>query len=118
MIIVISDFLTDEPAGTWRRAARRHDTIALRVVDPRETALPAAGLIALEDAESGSVRLVDSSSSRVRRYYAQSAAAGAHEFQRWCANSGVEAFTLGTEVDPIVPLIELFARRAARRGGS
>lgn len=118
MIVVISDFLTEEPATTWRRAARRHDTIALRVVDPRETALPAAGLLALEDAESGAARLVDSSSSRVRKYYAQSAAASSHEFQRWCANSGVEAFTLGTEVDPIVPLIELFARRAARRGGS
>jgi uncharacterized protein (DUF58 family) len=118
MIVVISDFLTDEPAGTWRRAARRHDTIALRVVDPRETSIPAAGLLALEEAESGAIRMVDSSSARLRKYYDQKAAASAHDFQRWCANSGVEAFTLGTEVDPIIPLIELFAERAARRGGS
>jgi uncharacterized protein (DUF58 family) len=118
MIVVISDFLTDEPIGTWRRAARRHDTIALRVVDPRETAIPPAGLIALEDAESGLARMADFRSARVRKHYSQSAAMSAHQFQRWCANSGVEAFTLGTEVDPIVPLIELFSRRSARRGGS
>ncbi len=41
MIVVISDFRTEEPVGTWRRAARRHDTIALRIVDPRENQLPA-----------------------------------------------------------------------------
>ena len=40
MIVVISDFLTEEPIVTWRRAARRHDTIALRVVDPREDRAP------------------------------------------------------------------------------
>ncbi len=53
MVVVISDFITEEPVATWRRAARRHDTIALRVVDPREDQLPNAGLLALEDAEQG-----------------------------------------------------------------
>ena len=51
MLVVISDFVTEEPVGTWRRAARRHDTIALRVVDPRESQLPPSGLLALEDIE-------------------------------------------------------------------
>ena len=63
MLVVISDFVTEEPVGSWRRAARRHDTIALRVVDPRENKLPDAGLVALEDAEGGQTRLIDSSSA-------------------------------------------------------
>jgi uncharacterized protein (DUF58 family) len=117
MIVVISDFLTEEPIGTWRRAARRHDAIAIRVVDPRETLLPAAGLLALEDAEGGAARMVDSSSARVRESYAQAATRRALAFQRWSANSGIEPFTMSTDTDPIQPLIELFARRAARRGG-
>ena len=53
MLVVISDFIAEEPSLTWRRAARRHDTIALRVVDPRENKLPDAGLLSLEDVERG-----------------------------------------------------------------
>jgi uncharacterized protein (DUF58 family) len=118
MLVVISDFATEEPVSAWRRVARRHDTIALRVVDPREVELPETGLLALEDAEGASRRLVDSSSPRVRKRYAQAAARRAQFFERWCANSGIHPFTVTTTVDPIVPLIELFAKRAARRGPS
>src|SRR5262249_21947424 len=100
----ITAFLMEEPLGAWRRAARRYDTIALRVVDPREDRLPTAGLLALEDAEGGAARVVDSSSARVRRRYAEAAARRSATFQRWCANSGIQAFTMTTEADPIVPL--------------
>jgi uncharacterized protein (DUF58 family) len=116
MLVVISDFVTEEPVGTWRRVARRHDTIALRVVDLRESQLPDCGLIALEDSERGARTIVDSRSKRVRKRYAQAAAARSQAFQRWCANSGIQPFTMTTDVDPIIPLIELFSSRAARRG--
>jgi uncharacterized protein (DUF58 family) len=116
MLVVISDFITEEPVASWRRAARRHDTIALRVVDPREEQLPAAGIIALAEAERGQTRLIDSSSRYVRSHYAQTALERTRSFQRWCANSGIQPFTMTTDVDPIVPLTELFARRAVRRG--
>ncbi len=110
MLVVISDFVTEEPVGSWRRAARRHDTIALRIVDPREDKLPDAGLLALEDAEGGRTRMVDSSSARVRRRYERAALERSQAFHRWCANSGIQAFTMATDVDPIVPLIELFSK--------
>jgi hypothetical protein len=116
MLVVISDFVTDEPVGSWRRAAQRHDMIALRVVDPRESRLPDAGLLALEDAEHGSRRIVDASAARVRRRYAELAGRRSQAFQRWCANTGIQAFTMTTDLDPIVPLVELFTRRATRRG--
>ena len=70
MLVVISDFIAEEPSLTWRRAARRHDTIALRVVDPRENKLPDAGLLSLEDVERGKKRFIDSSSRRLRKEYA------------------------------------------------
>ncbi len=116
MLVVISDFVTEEPVASWRRAARRHDMIALRVVDPREGRLPSAGMLALEDAERGSRKMVDSSSRRLRRRYAELAEGRSQSFQRWCANSGIQAFTMTTDLDPIIPLIELFARRVTRRG--
>ena len=116
MIVVISDFMTEEPVGTWRRAARRHDTIALRIVDPREDKLPDAGLLARGRRGRSSAwsiglgpgpETIRAAAARARRNHSQ----------RWCANSGIQAFTMTTDVDPIVPLIELFSKRATRRGG-
>jgi uncharacterized protein (DUF58 family) len=116
MIVVLSDFNSDEPIGIWRRAARRHDTIALRIVNPLEERLPNAGLLFLEDAENAKPKVINSSSRRQRAWYSRAADEQKQAFHRWCASSGVDGFTMSTEVEPILPLIELFARRAARRG--
>jgi uncharacterized protein (DUF58 family) len=116
MIVVLSDFDSEESTGVWRRAARRHDTIALRIVHPLEERLPAAGLVSLEDAEMGGRHDIDTSSKRQRAEYARNAHERKQTFHRWCASSGVDGFTMTTEVEPIQPLIELFARRWARRG--
>ena len=71
IVFVISDFLDErEGEAPWelplRLLARKHDVIALRVSDPREHDLPALGLIELEDPESGSRVLLDTS-ARSRR---------------------------------------------------
>ncbi|QEH38233.1 hypothetical protein OJF2_68310 [Aquisphaera giovannonii] len=116
LIVVLSDFLSDEPITLWRRAARRHDTIAIRIVHPLEEELPAAGILSLEDAETGNRLIVDSSSKKQRAVYARSAAERKQSFPRWCGSAGVDGFTLSTEVDPIRGLIELFSRRSTRRG--
>lgn len=116
MIVVISDFNTDEPITQWRRAARRHDTIALRVFCPLEERLPAAGLLAVEDAESGQRLVVDSSSKRQCASYKWLAQERKQAFHRWSASAGVDGFSMSTEVEPIAALIELFSRRSARRG--
>ena len=51
--------------------------IAVSVSDPREHELPDAGLIELEDAETGALIAVDTGSKSVRRAYAASALARA-----------------------------------------
>src|SRR5262249_53377515 len=51
LIVVISDFLSVEPVPVWRQVSRRHQVIALRIVDPREETLPDAGLLHLEASE-------------------------------------------------------------------
>jgi uncharacterized protein (DUF58 family) len=116
MLVVLSDFDSDEPVGFWRRVARRHDTIALRIVNPLEEGLPDAGLLSLEDAEKGKTRMIDSSSKRQRLGYAARALERRQAFHRWCGSSGVDGFTMSTEDEPLHPLTELFSRRLARRG--
>lgn len=120
LVVVLSDFLAPESAplalGLWRRAARRHEVLALRLVDPREEVLPDAGLIDLEDAESGARRVVDSSARRVRDAYARAAEERRAAFRRWCLAAGIAGFELATVTDPVAPLVRIFHGRSRPRG--
>jgi uncharacterized protein (DUF58 family) len=115
LIVLLSDFLTPEPIGLWRHASRRHETVAIRLVDPREESLPDAGLIDLEDAEQGGRRWLDSSSPRVRKTYSEIASERRTTFRRWCSAAGVTGYEVSTATDPIGPLIRIFTGRATRR---
>jgi len=118
LVVVLSDFLdaSTEPVTTWSRAARRNDVIACRLIEPREEALPNAGLVRMTDAEIGTHRLVDTSSPKVRRAYAEAAETRGLAFRRLCVTSGLTPFDLSTTEDPIGPLIRFFAERARPKG--
>jgi uncharacterized protein (DUF58 family) len=117
LVVVLSDFLTVEPALTWKTVAKRHDVVAVRLVEPREERLPPSGLVDLIDPESGERRTVDLGSTRVREAYARASEDRGRDFRRWCASSGVAGLDVSTVDEPISPLIRFFAGRAARRGG-
>lgn len=61
VVFLLSDFLAPEFTKPLGLLARRHDLIAISIIDRRELAIPPLGLLALRDAESGAVRLVDTS---------------------------------------------------------
>ena len=49
------------------RLTERHEVVAIRLLDPREYELPDAGVIVVEDAETGEQLVVDSSDAEFRR---------------------------------------------------
>jgi uncharacterized protein (DUF58 family) len=112
VIFIVSDFLAAgyEPALT--ATARRHDTIAVRVYDPRERDLPAVGLIAVRDAENGGWFYVDSSSRVVRDHVRRQA----DEFDATLGHSlrrqGVDLIRLETGRSYVAPLLAFFHMRA------
>src|SRR4029077_21262418 len=67
LIIVISDFIGD---GDWERSllrlSRRHEVVALRIADGADDDLPEAGLIVVEDAETGEQLIIDSGDPLLR----------------------------------------------------
>src|SRR4029450_2422362 len=63
---LLSDFLAPDLRRPLRVANPRHDLIAVVLEDPRENELPAMGLVALEDPESGATMVVDTSDARLR----------------------------------------------------
>jgi uncharacterized protein (DUF58 family) len=116
LVVALGDFLDPEPVVPWRRVARRHEVIALRLVESVEEALPNAGLLALAEAETGRVRLVDAGSKRGRAAYARAARRRREAFRAWCAEARVAGHDLLTGADPIGPLLQVFRGRATRRG--
>jgi uncharacterized protein (DUF58 family) len=116
LIVVLSDFLSAEPVGVWRQVSRRHQVIALRLVDPHEESLADAGLLDLEHSEQRTRCVVDAGSRRVRAAYAEAAGQRRTGFRRFCAAAGLSGSEISTAEDPIGPLIRLFTGRATRRG--
>ncbi len=122
LVVVLSDFLPTEPSAlptaVWRRASRRHDVLALRLVEPREEALPAVGQIDVEDSERKQRGMLDSNSARVRAAYRRAADERRTAFRAWCVQSGVSGFEVPTDVDPVGVLIRIFHGRSAAPGGN
>ena len=68
---VLSDFLDADYEDALRIAGRKHDVIGIKIYDRMDQQLPAAGLLQVQDAETGTTRWVDSSNAFVRYSYEQ-----------------------------------------------
>ena len=66
---MISDFLDKDYSDSLKLLAKKHDVIALRIVDPAEIELPDAGILKLQDPETGETIMINSSSKIVREKY-------------------------------------------------
>lgn len=115
LLVLLSDFMTSPPAAPWRAALQGTSPIALRLVDPNAATLPAAGLLALRDAERGTTRLIDTRSKRVRNSYRRAVASQASAFRAWCDEVGADGHDLPTSEDPIRPLLRIMRARARTR---
>src|SRR6476661_5438623 len=73
VLFLISDFLDDGYIQVLRHANRKHDVVAALITDPREAQMPPAGLVTLEDAETGALRLIDTRSATFRSQLAMRA---------------------------------------------
>ncbi len=111
VIFLISDFLGAGYEAPLARLARRHDVIALHLVDPRERALPDVGLITLWDAESGDWRVVDTGDAGVRERFRSRAAAFDATLERTLRESGADLLRLETGQSYAEPLLAFFRRR-------
>ena len=95
----------------------RHDLVCIHLHDPRESALPAAGLLTLEDSETGELLEVDSTRAAVREKYARTNAARLAELDRAFRRAGVDTLRFST-AEPFAQTLQSFfeTRRGRRRG--
>jgi uncharacterized protein (DUF58 family) len=100
LVVLVSDF---RGPMDWRKAmlqlAGRHDVIAVEIRDPREQELPKAGELWLVDPETGRLLRVDTRSDKLRRRFAEAAAAERRGLAQMFTKVGVRHVVLTTSGD-------------------
>lgn len=97
ILFVLSDFMSHDFSRELSIANQRHDCIAFVLRDPREEILPNVGWIAFQDAETGEIIELDSSSSSVRNWYAEQARVREEQLNSLLRLAQVERLTLRTD---------------------
>jgi uncharacterized protein (DUF58 family) len=111
VVFLVSDFLATDYERVLKATARRHDTIALQLVDPRERELPNVGLVAVRDPESSRWRYLDTGSRRVRDAFQRRGQEFDATLTRALRRRGVDVVRLETGRPYVEPLLAFFQMR-------
>ena len=111
VLFLLSDFMATGYEQVLGRLARRHDVVALQLVDPRERALPAAGIVTMWDPETDAWRRIDTSDAAVRAYFARRAEEFDLDLERGLRERNADLLRLETARSYAEPLIGFFRRR-------
>jgi uncharacterized protein (DUF58 family) len=116
LVVLISDFIT---APGWERPllqlTERHEVVAIRLLDPREYELPDAGVIVVEDAETGEQLVVDSSDTEFRRRLREAGEHREAELRALTLRAGVDIYEVSTADDLVQALVRIIESRKWRR---
>ena len=116
-VFLVSDFLAADYEPELRLAAARHDLIAASIVDPHEMALPHAGLLDLQDAETGRRVLLDTASRRVRADYERRARERQESLTAQLRRLRVDQIPIHTDQSWTRDLVRFFKARERRAAG-
>ncbi len=111
-VFLISDFIATGYEEPLRRLARRHEVVAISLIDPLDIALPDVGIVEVVDVERGGRMMLDSSSAAVREAYAAAATERAARRRRVLSTAGVDEVEVRLDHDVTSSLVGYFRRRA------
>ena len=112
---LISDFQDKEYDRALQLAALHYDLIAIRLTDPCELALPAVGLVELEDPETGQRISVDTSSASVRKRFSAMSQKRLEEQELLFGRLDMDWIDLRTDRDYVPDLVRFFQARERRQ---
>jgi uncharacterized protein (DUF58 family) len=116
LIVVISDFIG---GGDWERSllrlVPRHEVVALRVSDAADDELPDAGLVVVEDTETGEQLVIDSSDPLLRARLGACVEERDARLAAGMRRAGVPIHRIGTGADLAMALVDVVASTRRRR---
>ena len=116
IVFLVSDFLLDTESYRRSLAAtnQRHDVVAMDLGDPLERRIPSVGLVALEDAETGILSWVDTSSRRWRQAFGARVDDHEEAKKQLFAGLSVDRIQVMTDRDYVAGLNAFFKARSRR----
>lgn len=114
VVFLISDFQSRDFSKELSVTSRRHDLIAVPIVDPCEEELPDVGRLTLEDAETGEQIEINTSDASARRAYQVAVITRQQACLREFRRKRIDAISLRTDAD-YIPALRAFFRNRERR---
>ena len=111
IFFVISDFKTGNYWHELSLLARKHDVIAVRIVDDNDINFPKTGLVQLREVENGSILYANGNSKEFRRAYRNYWLSHQKQWVKNCSKYGVSRLTVNTKDDVGLELYKFFQRR-------
>ncbi|MBI4048943.1 MAG: DUF58 domain-containing protein [Devosia nanyangense] len=119
IVFVVSDFIS-RPG--WERALfdlnRRHEAIAVRLIDPLDMALPDLGVLVFQDAETGEQLTVDTNDKGFRRRFVAEAQRAEEATMEAFGAAGMDVLELSTDDDLLDAVLRFAGMRKAQSHGT
>ena len=115
LVFLISDFAADPLNRPLGKLARKHETVALRVLDPLERQLPKAGKVVLIDPETGLETQINTDNANLRMGYATLMQRQQEGVSALFKKHGIDSADLTTQGDTLAALHRLLKRRSRQR---
>lgn len=113
--VVLSDTLAQSSLTALRQANRRHDVVAVQVLDRFEMELPALGYVVLKDAETGEVFEINTGDERKRTAFARRQQQFRVDLEKLFHSAGIDFIQLRTDQPYAAALGRFFEARERRR---
>ncbi|MCY4060685.1 MAG: DUF58 domain-containing protein [Gammaproteobacteria bacterium] len=114
ILFLVSDFIDEDYLDVLSNANRKHDVVAVRIADPRESAIESGGLVTLEDAETGARRLVDTGSAAFREAILAESQQRTESLEQALRRVGIDLITVDAAQSVVDPLLRFFRMREKR----
>jgi len=112
IVFLISDFLSNNDyKDAIKIANKKHDLVALRIIDKTEMDIPQVGLMKLKDNESGNILWIDTNDKLFRKQFATNKINFESNLKEIFNRAGIDSANINTHESYIKPLMNLFKKR-------
>ena len=108
---LLSDFISSDYEKSLKIVSKKHDLTGIKVYDKFEEFIPNLGLVQMFDQELGEIKLIDTSSSKIRKNYKDQMSLNFKKFNDVFTRNGAGTISCRTDESYIKKLLNYFKNR-------
>ena len=108
---LLSDFISSDYEKSLKIVSKKHDLTGIKVYDKFEEFIPNLGLVQMFDQELGEIKLIDTSSSKIRKNYKNQMSLNFKKFNDVFTRNGAGTISCRTDESYIKKLLNYFKNR-------